>query len=447
MSAEGSKLRPGCGTMSARYARTEVGMGRYARAGAMVGALALVASLALTGCGDDKKRAEFVDGAGPAPGSSASSAASEGSAPASPASSTLPVSPGNGAKNKPVSTEISATLPSGGKMSSVTLATDSGTPVAGKMRLDGSSWVPSAPLKYGTRYTATVTGTGPDGGPAQGTSTFTTMTKPRSTIGSGLYLFDDKTYGVGMPVVAEFHPGIPKKDRAAAQKRMFVRTDPPQPGAWHWLYNGTQAYYRAPEYWKPGTTISVRIALGGMPLSNGRYGDVDRSATAKIGRSFVMKVDNATKKMTVYKDGQLVRTLPVSLGKKSTPSSSGTMVVMEKKESTVFDTRDDPDPANRYVTEIDFAQRLTWGGEYIHSAPWSEHVQGRQNVSHGCVNVSAANAQWLFQQTMIGDPITIKGTERKVVAGNGWTAWSLSWSEFVKGSALPVPEGGAGPAL
>ena len=64
------------------------------------------------------------------------------------------------------------------------------------------------------------------------------------------------------------------------------------------------------------------------------------------------------------------------------------MVVMEKKESTVFDTRDDPDPANRYVTEIDFAQRLTWGGEYIHAAPWSEDVQGRQNVSHGCVNVS-----------------------------------------------------------
>ena len=75
-------------------------------------------------------------------------------------------------------------------------------------------------------------------------------------IGSGLYLFDDKTYGVAMPVVAEFHPGIPKKDRAAVQKRMFVQTDPPQPGAWHWVDNGTQAYYRAPEYWQPGTTLT-----------------------------------------------------------------------------------------------------------------------------------------------------------------------------------------------
>lgn len=52
-----------------------------------------------------------------------------------------------------------------------------------------------------------------------------------------------------------------------------------------------------------------------------------------------------------------------------------------------------------------------------------------------------------FSETKIGDPITIKGTERKLAAGNGWTAWSLSWAEFVKGSALPVPEGGSGPDL
>lgn len=419
-------------------------MGGFTRAGAMVGALALVASLALTGCGDDRKKgAEFVGGA--APGTEAPTAPQAGESP-TPAQS-LTVSPADGAKNKPVSTEISAKLPDGGTVSSVTLAAADGKQVPGRMRVDGSAWVPSAPLKYGTEYTATVTGTGTGGETRQGTSTFTTMAKPKSMISSGLYLFDDRTYGVAMPVVVEFHPGIPKKDRAAVQKRMFVKTDPPQPGAWHWVYNGTQAYYRAPEYWKPGTTLDVRIALAGMPLSNGRYGNVDRTATAKIGRSFEMKVDNATKKMTVLQDGQVVRTLPVSLGKKSTPSSSGTMVVMEKKEKTVFDTMDEPDPDNQYRTEIDFAQRLTWGGEYIHAAPWSEGVQGRRNVSHGCVNVSMAMGRWLFEQTKIGDPVTIKGTERRIAPGNGWTAWSLSWAEFVKGSALPVPDGGSGPLL
>ncbi|MET8312068.1 Ig-like domain-containing protein [Micromonospora sp. NPDC005173] len=422
-------------------------MARFTRAGAVVGALTLAASLALTGCGDEQKKPEFVGGAESGASASADPGTAQPGTPTAPSGPPLALNPADGTKNKPVSTEISAKLPDGGKVSAVTLTAASGGAVEGKLRTDGSSWVPSAPLKYGTRYTATVTASAPDGTSSQGTSNFTTMAKPKSTVGSGLYLFDDKSYGVAMPVVTEFHPGIPKKDRAAVQKRMFVRTDPPQPGAWHWVDNGTQAYYRAPEYWQPGTTITVRIALAGVPLSNGKYGDVDRKATAKIGRSFVMKVDNATKKMTVYENGALVRTVPVSLGKKSTPSSSGTMVVMEKKESTVFDTRDDPDPSNRYVTDIEFAQRLTWGGEYIHAAPWSEHVQGRQNVSHGCVNVSMANARWLFEKTRIGDPITVKGTERKLAAGNGWTAWSLSWSQFVKGSALPVPSGGSGPTL
>ncbi|WP_410813258.1 Ig-like domain-containing protein [Micromonospora sp. 067-2] len=422
-------------------------MARFTRAGAVVCALTLVASLALTGCGDEQKKPEFVGGAASSASAGADADAAQPGTSAAPSGPALALNPADGTKDRPVSSEISAKLPDGGKVSEVTLSAEGGGAVEGKLRTDGSAWVPSAPLKYGTRYTATVTASAADGTSSQGTSSFTTMAKPKSTVGSGLYLFDDKSYGVAMPVVTEFHPGIPKKDRAAVQKRMFVRTDPPQPGAWHWVDNGTQAYYRAPEYWKSGTTITVRIALAGVPLSNGRYGDMDRRATAKIGRSFVMKVDNATKKMTVYENGALVRTVPVSLGKKSTPSSSGTMVVMEKKESTVFDTRDDPDPSNRYVTDIDFAQRLTWGGEYIHAAPWSEHVQGRENVSHGCVNVSTANARWLFDKTRIGDPITVKGTERRLAAGNGWTAWSLSWSQFVKGSALPVPKGGSGPTL
>ncbi|MEU1751062.1 Ig-like domain-containing protein [Micromonospora matsumotoense] len=424
-------------------------MGRFTRGGAMAGALVLAASLALAGCGgDQKKEAEFVGSTVASPSAEAvSPAQSDGASPSAPVADGLTVSPADGAKSRPVSTEISANLPGGGKVSSVTLTTGDGKQVGGKLRLDGSSWVPSSALKYNTKYKATVTGTGADGQPRQGVSTFTTMAKPSSMIGSGLYLFDDRTYGVAMPVVAEFSPGIPKKDRAAVQKRMFVRTDPPQPGAWHWVSSGTQAYYRGPEYWQPGTTLSVRIALAGIPLSNGRYGNIDRSATAKIGRAFEMKVDNATKQMEVFQGGQLIKTLPVSLGKKSTPSSSGTMVVMEKKEKTVFDTMDEPDPANQYRTEIDFAQRLTWGGEYIHAAPWSEGVQGRRNVSHGCVNVSMAMGRWLFAQTKVGDPITVKGTPRKLEPGNGWTAWSLTWAEFVKGSELPVPQGGSGPLV
>jgi lipoprotein-anchoring transpeptidase ErfK/SrfK len=298
--------------------------------------------------------------------------------------------------------------------------------------------VPAKPLKAKQRYEATIVAADAAGQTRSATSSFTTMGKPARKTGTGLYLFDDHTYGVAMPVVAEFSPGIKKKDRAAVQKRMFVKTDPPQAGTWSWTASGTQAYYRAPEFWKPGTRLTVRLALEGVPTGGGRYGDRDRSASAKIGRSFEMKVDNATKKMTVVQNGTTVRTMKVSLGKKGTPSSSGTMVVMEKKVKTVFDTTD-TDGDEGYVTNIEYAQRLTWSGQYIHSAPWSVGSQGRRNVSHGCVNVSPSNARWLFAKTLIGDPVTVRGTGDALAYGNGWTPWDLSWKEFKKGSALPVP--------
>lgn len=412
-------------------------MGKFTHAWATVAALVVLIPFGLAACGGDSDAPQNVD-------KTAATAASP-----SPTSEPvqLAITPASGATKQPISVEI-GTKVQGGAITDVTLTAAGGTKVTGAMREDGTSWVPDKPLQYGKTYTAAVTATGSNGQVTTATTTFTTMKKPSSMIGSGLYLFDDTTYGVAMPVVAEFSPGIPKKDRAAVQKRMFVTTVPHQPGTWHWTENGTQAYYRAPQYWQTGTILKVRIALAGIPLSNGRYGNVDRTATAKIGRKLEIKVSNATKQLSVYENGRLTKTMPVSLGKRSTPSSSGTMVVMEKKASTVFDTYAELGPQEGYRTQISFAQRLTWGGEYIHAAPWSVGAQGRRNVSHGCVNVSTSNARWLFDRTLVGDPVTVTGTERRLAHGNGWTAWNLTWEEFVKGSALPVPEvkAGTGPA-
>ncbi|WP_353890657.1 hypothetical protein [Micromonospora sp. WMMA1363] len=43
--------------------------------------------------------------------------------------------------------------------------------------------------------------------------------------------------------------------------------------------------------------------------------------------------------------------------------------------------------------------------------------------------------------TQVGDLVTFKGTEVELTEGNGWTAWNVSWDQYVKGSALPVPAG------
>ncbi|MFJ6194547.1 Ig-like domain-containing protein [Micromonospora sp. NPDC092111] len=355
------------------------------------------------------------------------------------ATPTVAVTPADRARDVPVSAEVGTTV-TGGKVASVKLTDDKGRTIAGEPREDGSSWVPAAPLEKGQTYTAEVTATGDSGRTTVGRTTFTTAAKSnRQAVTSTLYFTGNQTYGTAMPVTVAFEPAIPKAARADVQRRLFLKTDPPQPGTWSWLEDGSQVYYRAPDFWRSGTKISVRAGLEGLPIGKEFVGDSDRRATSKIGRQVALDIDNATKQMSVFQDGKLLRKIPVSLGKPSTPSSSGKMVIMEKHQQTTFDTRGEPDGG--YVVDVEDAQRLTWGGEFIHAAPWSEGDQGYTNVSHGCANVSSTAADWLMGVTQVGDLVTVKGTEVPLRAGNGWTAWNTTWDEFVKGSALPVPPG------
>ena len=382
-------------------------------------ALALVVTLGVAACGDDRK---------PPPEAAPTAQAASASPSAPPEPFTFEIGPAAGAKNLPITAEIDTRV-TGGKVTSVTLTDDKGKAVAGELRADGSSWVPAQPLENNRTYNASVAATAVNGTTETKTTSFTTMARPGgSRVGSGLYLFNGNTYGAAMPVVVEFESDIPESARASVTRRLFVKTDPPQLGRWHW-FSPRMVLYRAEKYWQPGTTISVRTALTGLPIGN-RFGDTDRSATAKIAdRTLVLDVDNATKQMQVIVNGQVVRTLPVSLGKPSTPSSSGQMVIMEKAETTVFDTRATDGP-NGYRINIEYAQRLTWGGEYVHSASWSVKDQGVRNVSHGCVNVAPDQALWLFQQTMVGDAVIVRNTERVLQPGNGWTAWDVPWERY-----------------
>ncbi|MFC0005709.1 L,D-transpeptidase [Micromonospora siamensis] len=315
------------------------------------------------------------------------------------------------------------------------LKDSAGEEVEGKLAKDGRKFTPTDALKWGETYTATVTATGDDDKPFTATSKFTVMKQP-NLVRVSSFLGDNQVVGVAMPLIVRFGRAIPADYRDDIERRMSVTSVPAQEGVWHWS-SPTEIRYRPKTFWKAGSKVSYQVRAKGVPMGDGWYGRSDFGVDIKIGPSFVMTVDNATKKMTVTRDGKVVKTILVSLGKKTTPSSSGTMVVIEKLRKTVFDTREELGPEEGYRTDIDFAQRLTWGGEFIHAAPWSEGQQGSVNVSHGCVNVSMADGAWLFANTRMGDPITVKGTERKLQLGNGWTDWNISWDEYVKGSALP----------
>ncbi|MGA3565479.1 Ig-like domain-containing protein [Melissospora conviva] len=400
-------------------------MGIRRRFGLMVTSVATV-PLVLAGCTAPTSKTE--DRADPA-----AAAAQRAPAP------TLALAPANDARDVPISTEISTGVRDG-KVTGIKVTDASGAEVAGSPRPDDpGTWVPEKPLKNKETYRVEVTAANDAGGSTTGTSSFTTMDKSnRARTTSTLYFGENRTYGAAMPVTVAFDPPVPEESRADVQRRLYVRTEPSQPGTWSWLPDGSQVAYRAPDFWQEGTTISVRSALDGVPIGKNRIGDTDRSASSKIGEEVTMVVDNAAKTMAVYRGGKLEREMPVSLGKPSTPSSSGNMVVMEKHEQTVFDTRGEPNGG--YVVTVQDAQRLTWGGEFIHSAPWSVSDQGVRNVSHGCANLSPANANWLMGISKVGDLVTVKGTEVRLENGNGWTAWNQSWDDFAAGSALPVPE-------
>jgi lipoprotein-anchoring transpeptidase ErfK/SrfK len=318
---------------------------------------------------------------------------------------------------------------------SVVVKDADGNEVDGTLVKDDQTWSPAKAFQWGEKYTVTVNGTATEGKVGTVTTSFTTMAKPDKLVRVSSFLGDGQTVGVGMPLIVKFSRAIPSKSRATVQRRMVVSATPEQTGTWSWI-SPTEVHYRTKTFWKAGSKVSYKVNLQGVPIGDGWYGRSDLSVRLNIGRSFVMTVSNKSKKMTVTQNGKVINTIPVSLGKPSTPSSSGTMLVIEKKRHTVFDTMAELGPKEGYRTEIDFAQRITWSGQFIHAAPWSEGKQGKVNVSHGCVNVSEAMGAWLFARTMMGDPITVSGTEAKLQNGNGWTDWNMSWDQFKRGSAL-----------
>ncbi|MFI5936840.1 Ig-like domain-containing protein [Actinoplanes sp. NPDC051494] len=310
-----------------------------------------------------------------------------------------------------------------------------GAEVQGTLDKDDKVFKPAKALAWGKTYTVTVNGTpsGDKGGST--TSTFTVMKKPSQLVRVSSFLGDSQKVGVGMPVIIKFSRSVPKSNRAEVERRMVVTAKPAQEGSWYWI-SGTEMHYRPKVFWKANSKVSYKISLGGVEMDKGWYGRSDLTVDFNVGRSFIMVADSKKKQMTVTQDGEVIKKLPISLGKASTPSSSGTAVIIEKKEHTVFDTMDELPEGEGYRTKIDYAQRYTWGGEFVHAASWSEGVQGKQNVSHGCVNVSEAMGKWLFDRTLMGDVVQVKGTGRQLQWQNGWTDWSMSWDEYKKGSAL-----------
>jgi len=353
----------------------------------------------------------------------------------------LTITPATGAKDVAPEKPVTVTA-ANGKLTDVTLTYGKkNTKAEGELAPDGTSWKSSWTLKPSTRYTVTAKGTGGDGKEVTATSTFTTL-KPRAKLESGMSPLDGETVGVGMPIqLLLSRPVASKAGKVAVEKSLEVRMSKPVEGAWYWM-SDEEVQFRPREYWPTGQKVEVTAHLAGVKIADGVYGVEDRTASFTVGERHVTTVDARKHRAVVTENGRTVKTIEVSLGKPGHESYSGTMIAQEKAKDIIMDSATTGNPGE-YRIPTKWNVRLTYSGVFVHSAPWSTAAQGSANVSHGCINMSPANAKWFYDFTNRGDIVEVKGTSRKLRFGNGPTPWAKSWEDWVKGSATGEPVTGA----
>ncbi|MDQ0378573.1 L,D-transpeptidase [Amycolatopsis thermophila] len=383
--------------------------------------LGLAAVLTLSACSGDGSGSAATGGAGTSADAQQTSA--------QPAK--LTVQPADGAKDVAPSDAAQVTV-ANGELQTVTLTNPDGKQVAGQLAADKRSWAATEDLGYGKKYTWSGTALGADGKQITIAGSFTTVS-PRKQLTASLNVGDNQTYGIAMPIALTFSSKV--TDKAAVERALTVETAPHTEGSWAWV-SDTSVHWRPKEYWQPNTQVKVAANLYGLKIGDGTYGKQDVTASFSIGRSQIVKGDVKSHHMQVIRDGVQIADYPASYGLDSDPgrvTHSGIHVVMSKHPTYSMSN-----PRYDYFdVNVPWAVRISNNGEFIHGLASSVWAQGKQNVSHGCVNLSPARAKEYYDGALIGDPVEITGSTQTLSAKDGdYSDWTYSWADWTKLSAL-----------
>jgi lipoprotein-anchoring transpeptidase ErfK/SrfK len=218
--------------------------------------------------------------------------------------------------------------------------------------------------------------------------------------------------GVAHPVVVKFV--APVVNRRAAERAVEVKSAPSMTGKFEWLDNDVVQWV-PDRFWPAHSTIA--LSVGGL------------STDFKTGPAVLGVADISDHTFTVSIDG--IRTgpspqlpaphhqphwgeegvMPASMGRPHFPTPVGVYTVMSKDRSVLMDSSSvgvpltDPEG---YRVPVDYATRISGRGLFVHSAPWAVQSLGRENVSHGCISLGPADAEWYFNTVNVGDPVVVK---------------------------------------
>jgi lipoprotein-anchoring transpeptidase ErfK/SrfK len=199
--------------------------------------------------------------------------------------------------------------------------------------------------------------------------------------------------GVAHPVIVTFTG--PVTDRAAAERAIKITAPDHITGRFSWVDAGV-VQWKPDGYWPAHSHVGVQVHA----LSTG----------FETGDEVVGVASISAHTFTVSSNGEVLRTMPASMGKATRPTPIGNYAALSKERTVVMDSRTIGIPlesSEGYKITAQYAVRVTWGGVYVHSAPWSVDSQGYANVSHGCINLSPDNAAWYFDTVHLGDPINV----------------------------------------
>lgn len=239
--------------------------------------------------------------------------------------------------------------------------------------------------------------------------------------------------GVGQPLSIDFGDYVTNKKKI--EDNVEVTTEPHVDGSFYWV-NERLLRWRPKDYWQPGTKVTVKTKLYGKDLGEGSYVNDDVSSSFTIGDQIIATADDNTKEMVVKKNGEVVKTMPISMGSASYPTPNGVYFLGDHNPSMIMDSSTFGLPttaAGGYRSTVNYATQMSFSGIYVHSAPWSIAQQGNTNVSHGCLNVSPDNAKWFLENTTIGDIVEVKNTQGGQLSGtDGLGDWNIPYDKIVE---------------
>lgn len=251
---------------------------------------------------------------------------------------------------------------------------------------------------------------------------------------------DGDVRGVGMPIIAFVDQPITDAKAFNAATVVTVNGAPVE-GNWYWQETARgdgsvyEAHWRPEKYWPAHAKIHMDLpvanVLAGADTTAGGgnfYFDNSLTLDMSTGVAYIGTVDAASHQMTVTADGAAFGTYPVSLGAPDTPTARGIKVIMEKGLDIRMSGPGYDDP------HVKFTQRLTYGGEYLHSAPWNVGNIGQRSTSNGCTNLLPANAETLYNTFEIGDVFVYPNADGPAMTvGAGYGDWNLPWAQWQAG--------------